>query len=498
MTKPVVLMILDGYGIRAERRGNAIARARTPNLDMLFKKYGTGKLDASGVPVGLPKGIMGNSEVGHLNIGAGRTVYQDLVRINKAIKDKSFYKNNELLDAITHVKKNNSSLHFIGLLSDGQVHSHIEHLFALMKMAKQEGLDKDVFLHAFLDGRDTRAKSAGKYIRQVHKKRKELGLWMPITTIMGRYYAMDRDNRWKRGALAYDAMVYRKGIQVKHSLTGLKKAYERGESDEFVRPTVTDEGQIKDGDAIIFFNFRSDRARQTTRAFIDLKFNKFKTTQMRKLKFVSFTDYDKSFKVPVAFPEQKIKNTLAEWLSKKKIKQFHTAETEKYAHVTFFFNGGREKPWPREVRKMIQSPKVATYDLKPEMSAHKVKEAVLKALNKDYGFIVVNFANCDMVGHTGIMKSAVKAVETVDECAGIVVKKILEKSGKCLIIADHGNAEEMIGAHKTSHTTNPVPCCYINSGNVKLRKGCLGDVAPTILKMMKIPKPKEMTGKTLI
>ncbi|MBU1975874.1 MAG: 2,3-bisphosphoglycerate-independent phosphoglycerate mutase [Nanoarchaeota archaeon] len=500
--RPTVLIIMDGFGLRKEVKGNAIRAATKPNLDRLFKEYPFTTLDASGIAVGLPKGIMGNSEVGHLNIGSGRTVHQELVRINEAIKDGSFFWNPTLLDAISHVKKYNSSLHLMGLLSDGQVHSSIDHLFALMKLAVDNELKKDIFLHAFLDGRDTPPRSAEKYIKMVYKKRKQLGLHMTITTIMGRYYSMDRDNRWQRDELAYRAMVDRKGYNFPSSLAGLEAAYRRGESDEFVKPTVTDRGHIKDNDAIIFFNFRSDRAREITRTFKELKFQKFRRRRIKNLNFTTFTKYDKRIKVPVAFPDQDIPNTLAEWLSKKGHKQFHTAETEKYPHVTFFFNGGRETPWKGESRRVVPSPKVATYDLQPEMSAEKITQSLLKEINKNrYSFILVNFANCDMVGHTGIWEAVIKAVETVDKNVGLVVDKVLEKHGNVLIIADHGNAEEVTGVHQTSHTTNPVPCCLISNKidlrHAKLKKGKLGDVAPTILKIMKIAQPDEMSGKAL-
>ncbi|SHH01281.1 2,3-bisphosphoglycerate-independent phosphoglycerate mutase [Tepidibacter thalassicus] len=506
MKKPVALIILDGWGINNSEFGNAIKTAKTPNFDKYINTYPNTTIKASGLDVGLPQGQMGNSEVGHLNIGAGRIVYQELTRITKAIEDESFFKNEELLRAIKNVKENNKSLHIMGLLSDGGVHSHIDHLKGLLELAKRENLEK-VYVHAFLDGRDTDPKSALTYIDEIEKYMKENNVGK-IATVSGRYYSMDRDKRWERTQLAYDALVLGKGENANSAREAVEKSYKNDKTDEFVLPTVILEdgnpvAKIEDNDSVIFFNFRPDRARQITRAIVDKEFNGFERNYVNTT-FVCMTQYDITIKdAYVAFKPQKLKNTLGEYLSGKGIKQLRIAETEKYAHVTFFFNGGVEDPNEGEDRVLVPSPKVATYDLKPEMSAHEVTEKLLDKLNEDkYDFIVLNFANPDMVGHTGVFDAAVKAVETVDECLGKVVDKIVELGGCAIITADHGNAEEMRDKENkpiTAHSTNVVPCIVITNEDVKLREdGRLCDLAPTVLELMKIEKPEEMTGNSLI
>ncbi len=497
MRRKLLLMILDGYGLREEKEGNAILAAKTPNIDALLS-YPHSVLQASGRAVGLPEGMMGNSEVGHLNIGAGRIVYQDLTRISKSIEEGDFFRNKVLLDAIANVKNNNSSLHLMGLLSDGGVHSHITHLYALLELAKKHGVKK-VYVHAFLDGRDVPPKSALGYIEETEKKMREtVG---EFATVSGRYYAMDRDRRWDRVEKAYNAMMG-KGIRAESATQAVINAYARGETDEFVTPTViVKDGihRVSDKDSLIFFNFRSDRAREITKAFIEDNFDGFKRCSHPSVHFVGFTQYDESFDIPVAFPCEPMKNILAEVLSEHNLKQFRIAETEKYAHVTFFFNGGREEPFKGEERLLIPSPKVATYDLKPEMSAYRVTEEVIKAvLSEKYDVIVMNYANLDMVGHTGVFHAAVKAVEVVDECIGKVFSAIRSIGGLLIITADHGNSEQMTnnGVH-TAHTCNPVPFIFCEYG-VRLRNGILADIAPTILEVLGIKKPEEMTGKSLI
>jgi len=501
--RPILLLILDGYGISRNKEGNAIAAARTPNLDRLFSSYPHCELDSSGESVGLPEGQMGNSEVGHLNIGAGRIVYQDLTRITKSIHDGELKKNSILLEAINIVKSKGSSLHFMGLLSDGGVHSHISHLYALLALAKDHGIKK-VYVHAFLDGRDVPPKSALTYIADAEKKMNELG--GEFATISGRYYAMDRDNRWDRVEKAYDAMTKGKGIEAKNATIALEKAYQRGETDEFVSPTVILRNEkpvssISDNDAIIFFNFRSDRAREITRAFIDDNFNGFIRKSPPDTHFVCLTQYDETFDVTVAFPPERIKNILAEVLSRNHLRQLRIAETEKYAHVTFFFNGGVELPVPGEERILIPSPKVATYDLQPEMSAFQVTDRAVKAVSSGkYEVIVLNYANCDMVGHTGIFDAAIKAMETIDMCIANVYDIVIQAGGQLIITADHGNAEKMAdeaGRIHTAHTSNHVPFIICEKG-IRLRNGILADVAPTILELLDIEKPEEMTGTSLI
>jgi len=505
---PLILAILDGWGIGPERDDNAIARARKPNMDFFLQKYPNTILATSGEDVGLPGGQMGNSEVGHLNIGAGRIVYQDFTRISKAIRDTSFFANNKLLDAVNYAKEHNSALHLMGLLSDGGVHSHISHLFALLELARRNGL-KNVYVHCFLDGRDTPPASALIYIKELEEKLDGLGFGK-IATVMGRYYAMDRDRRWERVKRAYDALVLGIGLPVVSAGEAVTESYARHETDEFVQPTVIVNednepvARVEDQDAVIFYNFRPDRAREISRAFIDEDFNGFERLPQRpRVHFTCLTRYDATIKAPVAFEPQNFKNTLGEVLSKCGLRQLRLAETEKYAHVTFFFNGGVEAPNPGEDRLLIPSPKVATYDLKPEMSAPEVTEAFLEKLAADeYEVIIMNYANADMVGHTGNLEAAVKAVEAVDQGIGKVVKGVLEKQGVVLITADHGNAEEMMdgeGNPHTAHTNNPTPFIFISEGfcPADLRQGRLEDIAPTILKILDIAQPPEMTGTPL-
>ena len=509
--KTTVLMILDGFGINDKVEGNAIKQANTPVLDGIFKKYPCEKGYASGRDVGLPEGQMGNSEVGHLNIGAGRIVYQELTRITKAIEDGDFYENPEFLQAIEHCKKNSSALHFMGLVSDGGVHSHNTHLYALLRLAKKHDLEK-VYVHAFLDGRDTPPSSGVHYVAELAEKMREMEVGQ-FATVAGRYYAMDRDKRWDRVQEAYDAMVLGKGTTATNAVDGIKQSYEKGKTDEFVPPTViVDEhgmakGKIADHDGVIFFNFRPDRAREIIRAICDPAFDGFSRGKVAEdIKFVCFTEYD--ITIPnkeVAFKPQKLTNTLGTYISSLGLKQLRTAETEKYAHVTFFFNGGVEEPNPNEDRWLVPSPKVATYDLQPEMSAYEVTDGLVKAISsKEYDLIIVNYANSDMVGHTGIIEAAVKAVEAVDACVGRVMDALLEAGGNMFLCADHGNSDQMIDyvTHEpfTAHTTNPVPFVLINyTDGVGLKEGGrLADIAPTLLEMMGLPIPSEMTGKSLL
>ena len=491
----LLLAILDGWGYREERYGNAIAYAHTPNMNSFIKKYPFTVLQAGGTAVGLPEGQMGNSEVGHINIGAGRIVYQDSLRILKAIEDGSFFENRVLKKAMEKAKK--TKLHLIGLIGPGGVHALPEHLFALLKMAKENGL-KNVAIHCFTDGRDTPPKSALEYVRQIQRKIDEIGIG-EIATIVGRYYAMDRDKRWERTKKAYEMLTQGKGRKAENAEEAVKEAYEKGETDEFIQPTVVKKTSIKDGDVVIFFNFRPDRSRQLTQAFVDNKFKEFERKKLN-LHFVTMTRYMDGLGVEIAFDKVMLKNTFGEVISKNGMMQLRIAETEKYAHVTFFFNGGREKPFDGEERCLIPSPKVATYDMKPEMSAYEVTREVIKKIReKKYDVIVLNYANPDMVGHTGVWEAAVKAVEVVDECIGKVIDAVLEQKGIAIITADHGNAEEMLedGNPKTAHTTNPVPFILVGK-EAKLRKGNLGDIAPTMLDLLGIKKPKEMTGKSLI
>ena len=504
--KPVMLMILDGFGINPNEKGNAVAIANTPNIDKLKKTWPTTIIHTSGLDVGLPEGQMGNSEVGHTNIGAGRIVYQDLTRITKSIEDGDFFSIKEFADAIDNCKKNNSNLHIMGLLSDGGVHSHIRHLVALLEFAKRKDFE-NVYVHCFMDGRDTPPTSGEGYIAKLEEKMKEKGVGK-IATIEGRFYAMDRDKRWNRVKKAYNAMVNGVGEEATSALGAIEASYQKEVFDEFVKPTVICNGDspvatIKDNDSVIFFNFRPDRAREITRTLVDKDFNEFETKKMN-LFFVCFTQYDETMpNVKIAFKPETLVNTFGEYISKKGLKQLRIAETEKYAHVTFFFNGGEEKEYEGEDRILVPSPKVETYDLKPEMSALEVTDKVVEAINSGkYDSIILNYANPDMVGHTGSLEAAVKAVETIDGCVGKVVEAIEKQNGVLIITADHGNAEQMIdyktGEPQTAHTTNPVPLILVGLEGVKLKEGKLADLAPTMLDIMGLEKPQEMTGESLI
>ena len=504
--KRVLLCIMDGWGISSDSPKNAVKTAKTPNFDKLKAEQKYTQINASGEYVGLPDGQMGNSEVGHLNLGAGRVVYQDLTRINKDIKEGSFFENAALKAAIEHVKKNDSSLHLYGLVSTGGVHSSFNHLKALVKMAAENGLKK-VYVHAFLDGRDTPPKSAINFLAELEDELKKYNL-PQIATISGRYWAMDRDNRWDRVEKAYNALLLGEGEHAANSDEAIKASYEKDITDEFVEPTITNadaDSRIKDNDSIIFFNYRPDRAREITRAMTFENFDGFNRKAVRKnLFYVCFAQYDETFPLPIAFPPEKLTNILGDVLDEHKIKQYRTAETEKYAHITFFFNGGEEKEGKYETRALVASPKVATYDMQPEMSAPAVCENVLSALdNPEYQFILVNFANPDMVGHTGVFDAAVKAIETVDTCVGKIADKAIKNGVTMLLTADHGNAEYMEDAKThapfTAHTTNPVPFILINGGSAELKEtGALCDVAPTVLQLLCIEQPKEMTGHSLI
>ncbi len=503
--KRVLLCILDGWGISADKKYNAIQVGKTPNYDNYISTMPHTTIHADGNFVGLPEGQMGNSEVGHLNIGAGRIVYQELTRINKAIKDGVFFENEEFLNAINHVKKNNSSLHIYGLVSTGGVHSSIDHLKALIKLAADKGL-KDVYVHAFLDGRDTPPQSAGEFLQEIEDTLSQYNL-PKIASVIGRYWVMDRDKRWERVEKAYNALLFGEGNTAQSALEGLKKSYENGKNDEFVEPVVVGGKRISDNDAVIFFNYRPDRAREITSAVALKDFSGFERKAVRdNLYYVCMTQYDETLPLPVAFKPEKMQNILGQVLDDNNIKEFRTAETEKYAHITFFFNGGEEVPFKLESRKLVASPKVATYDLKPEMSAYEVCDNVLEALdNKEYGFILVNFANPDMVGHTGVMDAAVSAVEAVDKCVGKIAQKALENNVEMIVTADHGNAEwmfnEQTNSPQTAHTTNIVPFILITNDmkDAKLKEsGALCDIAPTILDLFNIKKPSEMTGESLI
>ena len=508
MKKPTVLLILDGYGERKEKDGNAIALANTPVMDKLKKEFPYVEGQASGLFVGLPDGQMGNSEVGHMNMGAGRIVYQELTRITKAIEDGDFFENKALKEAVEHCKKENTALHFMGLVSSGGVHSHIEHIYGLLELAKRAGLKK-VYLHAFLDGRDTPPDSGKSFLMEVEKKMQELGVG-EIATISGRYYAMDRDKNYDRVEKAYRAMVDGTGEKASSVEEAIDASYAKKVYDEFVLPTVIEKDgavhTVSDGDAMIFFNFRPDRAREICHAFCDDEFNFFNRGPRKKVFFVCFTDYDPT--IPnkrVAFEKEEIHNTLGEVVSNLGKNQLRIAETEKYAHVTFFFNGGKEEPYENEDRILVPSPKeVPTYDLKPEMSCYTVTEKLTEAIRSGkYDLVVANFANPDMVGHTGVLPAAIKAIEVVDECMGKVVDAVESMHGNLFILADHGNADIMIdektGEPYTAHTTNPVPFILVSEEKHKLREGgCLADVAPTLLELMGIPQPKEMTGKSLL
>ena len=499
---PTTLIIMDGFGLRAEASGNAIRTAATPRLDQFFQDFAHTELSASGLDVGLPDGQMGNSEVGHTNIGAGRVVFQDLPRITKSIADGDFFQNTAYLHAMDQCLQNDTSLHLMGLLSDGGVHSHLDHLFALLRMAKEKGLTK-VFIHAFLDGRDVSPTSGADFVARTVEACREIGVGR-IATVMGRYYAMDRDKRWDRVEQAYDAMVYGEGATFNPvPVAAVKDSYAAGVTDEFVEPVVCDsEGTISDNDSVIFFNFRPDRAREITRALVDPNFDGF-TRQYFPLTFVCNTEYDATMpNVEVAFPRTSVRNGLGEYLSQMGMTQLRIAETEKYAHVTFFFNGGSETVFPGEDRVLVASPKVATYDLQPEMSAQEVADKCVERIESGaYDVIILTFANCDMVGHTGVFDAAVKAVETVDTCVGQVVDATLKMGGIAMITADHGNAEQMTqpdGSPMTAHTTNPVPFILCGAGTELRSGGRLADIAPTILDVMGLACPPEMDGKTLI
>ncbi|MEL7646613.1 MAG: 2,3-bisphosphoglycerate-independent phosphoglycerate mutase [Sedimentibacter sp.] len=507
MNKVTALIILDGWGLGEDYEGNAIKRAKTPNFDVLMRKYPNTVLSASGYDVGLPKGQMGNSEVGHLNIGAGRIVYQDFTRITKSIEDGEFENNEALKGAIDFVKKNNSTLHLIGLLSDGGVHSHNTHLYSLLELAKKNGVE-DVQVHCITDGRDVSPTSSPNYIKELQKRIKSIGTGH-IASIMGRYYAMDRNKQWDRVELAYNTLVNGAGETFSDPLEAVRNSYMSGVTDEFIKPLLVEKqggglGTVKDNDAVIFYNFRPDRARQLTRAFVDEEFSNFPRKRVN-VKFVCMTQYDKTIEnVDVAYKPHFVKNTLGEYLSTLGLKQLRAAETEKYAHVTYFFNGEIEEPFKHEVRKLIPSPDVATYDLKPEMNAFELKDMIMEELEKDmYQVMVINFANPDMVGHTGDIEAAIKAVEAVDKCLGEIVNFLIRTDGTALITADHGNCEEMLDevtmAKLTAHSTNKVPFIVVSgSRKMKLKEGILADIAPTMLELMGLEKPKEMTGQSLI
>lgn len=511
MKRPVVLCIMDGFGNNPSEYGNAIKAAKTPNLDKLMAEYPMTYIGASGMDVGLPDGQMGNSEVGHTNIGAGRVVYQELTRITKSIQDGDFFENEALVGAIENCKKNGTALHLIGLLSDGGVHSHNTHLYGLLKLAKDNGLEK-VYVHALLDGRDVPPASGVEYIEELEAKMKEIGVG-EIATVMGRFYAMDRDNMWDRVGMAYNAMFNGEGIKTDDAVEAVKKSYETIDSDgkhltdEFVMPTVCSKGEsISENDSVIFFNFRPDRAREITRTFVDPDFKGFERKAFFPLYYVCMTQYDAEMpNVHVAFKPETLVNTMGEVISKHGLKQLRIAETQKYAHVTFFFNGGEEKVYPGEDRVLIDSPKISTFDLKPEMSAYEVCDAACeRVLSDKYDVVILNYANCDMVGHTGVFDAAVKAVETVDECVGKLADATLKMNGVILITADHGNADKMYeadGSPFTAHTTNPVPLIVAGYGTdfkLKEKGGRLCDLSPTMLDIMGIEKPKEMTGESLI
>jgi len=508
--KQHMLIIMDGVGLSDEQEGNAFKQAKTPNIDRLINEYPNSSLDCKGLAVGLPVGQMGNSEVGHMSIGAGRVIYQDLTLITKEVEEGKFFENKAFIEAINHVKENNSSLHLMGLLSDGGVHSHINHLYALLKLAKDNGIE-NVYIHVFMDGRDTPPTSGMDYLKKLEEQIKEIGIGQ-VATISGRYYAMDRDNRWERETLAYNAMVFGEGNKFKTVQKAIENSYEAEEFDEFVKPIVlVDEnneaiGKICDNDSCIFFNFRPDRAREITRALTDDEFDNIdrRKGKIKNLKFITMTEYDETIKnVVVAYKKEAIVNTLGEYLSKKDKTQLRIAETEKYAHVTFFFNGGEEKTYNGEDRILIESPKVPTYDEKPEMSAYEITDKVIEAIESEkYDLIIMNFANGDMVGHTGNMEKTIEAVEAVDECLGRIIAVLEEKGGEAIITADHGNCEQMIdlktGEAVTSHTTNRVPIIVTSTRVKGIESGALTDLAPTVLALMGIEKPNEMTGKALI
>ena len=502
MKSPLALIILDGYGEGSKDSSDAIEKANTPNLDRIRKENSVCSLKCSGLDVGLPQGQMGNSEVGHTNIGAGRIVYQELTRISKAIKDGDFFENQDLVSAVNHAKNNNTALHIFGLLSTGGVHSHTEHIFALLELAKRNGLEK-VFVHAFMDGRDTAPSSGLGFIKNLEAKIAEIGVGK-IATVSGRYYAMDRDNRWDRVEKAYDALVLGQGEKALNAVSVMENSYKNNLTDEFVLPTIVcQDGVVDSNDAIIFANFRPDRAREITRTFVDGDFNAFERKKSVEVKFVCFTQYDASMpNVTVAFKPQSLKNTFGEYISDLGLTQLRIAETEKYAHVTFFFNGGVETIYPGEERQLVKSPDVTTYDLQPEMSAEKLTDKVIEKIEEDkFDVIILNYANCDMVGHTGNFDAAVKAVETVDTQVFRVIEALNAHCGSALITSDHGNADKMYEEDGispfTAHTTNPVSLMLVGSG-AKLSDGRLCDIAPTMLELLGLEKPAEMDGKSLI
>jgi len=504
--RPLMLIILDGFGLGKNYEGNAIYKANLPNYKELSTQYPYTTLEASGLAVGLPEGQMGNSEVGHLNIGSGRVVYQDLTKITKEIKEGDFFKKQEFIDTINYSKEKKSKLHLIGLVSDGGVHSHNTHLYSLLQLMKKYELE-DVYVHALLDGRDVPPTIGKEHIKELEDKMNEIGVGQ-IATISGRYYAMDRDKRWDRVELAYNAMTLGIGNENLSAVDAVEASYIQNITDEFMLPTVIMKDNkpvatVDDGDSIIFFNFRPDRARQITRAFVDEKFDGFHRQKKVNTYYLCMTDYDKTIEnVHVAYKNESLSNTLGEYISKNGLSQLRIAETEKYAHVTFFFNGGRELQFENEDRVLVPSPKVATYDLKPEMSAYEVKDQIIDKLNMDkYDVMIINFANADMVGHTGKVEAVIKAVETVDECLREIIDLLIKKGGDVIITSDHGNAESLIdedGNPITAHTINKVPFILIGDKNRKLREGKLADIAPTILDILGLEKPKEMTGESLI
>ena len=506
MKKPLALIIMDGFGLRRETEGNAIAAAKHPTLDRLWETCPHTQIGASGLDVGLPDGQMGNSEVGHTNMGAGRIVYQELTRITKSIEDGEMEREPALLHAMENAKKPGAALHLMGLLSDGGVHSHIRHLFGLLEMAKKNGVEK-VFIHCFMDGRDVPPTSGAEYIEQLQNELARIGLGK-IATVSGRYYAMDRDNRWERVVKAYDAMVNGEGVKAPDPVAMMHQSYADGVTDEFIVPAVvTENATIRGGDSVIFFNFRPDRARELTRTLVDPDFTGFgRKKGFFPLTYICMTQYDATMpNVEVAYKPQSLENTLGEYISKKGLTQLRIAETEKYAHVTFFFNGGVEAPYPGEDRALIPSPKVATYDLQPEMSAYAVTDEVVKRIRSGkYDVIILNYANCDMVGHTGVFEAAVKAVEAVDTCLGRTLAAIEEMGGRAFVTADHGNADRMTDEHGepfTAHTTNPVPFIAVGfPEGTRLRRegGRLADIAPTMLQALGLPQPPEMTGRSML
>lgn len=503
MKKPLILIIMDGFGLRDSDMGNAIHAANHPNLTRLFTENPTTQLGASGLDVGLPDGQMGNSEVGHTNIGAGRVVYQELTRISKQIKDGPFFENEAFLGAVENCKAHDSALHIFGLMSDGGVHSHIEHIFGLLELAKKNGLSK-VYVHCFMDGRDVPPTSGIDYVRQLKEKTEELGVGK-IATIEGRYYAMDRDNRFERVVKAYEAMVYGEGEYNPDPVAAMQASYDAGVTDEFVVPVVITKGaEIKENDSIIFANFRPDRAREITRTFVDPDFSGFERRNgCFPVYYVCMTQYDATMpNVHIAFKPQSLANTFGEYIAENGLTQLRIAETEKYAHVTFFFNGGVEAPYKNESRDLIASPKVATYDLQPEMSAYLVCDKVVEEIKSGkFDVIILNYANCDMVGHTGVFEAAKKAVEAVDTCVGRTVDAILEMGGVAMITADHGNADQMLEddgvSPFTAHSCNPVPFCVVGHP-CTLHEGRLADIAPTMLEVLGLPQPAEMDGKSLM